>query len=745
MSGQYEDFLGQIKPQGLREQLEPLYDGTVGRYSDVRNSLRKFLERLLAHLSTLAGITNQSPHSTINKLADENEIDHQIVPYFRFWWSLASIGSHHQDFCPGISSQTHIDLCRRVAAVCILWYQETYPPLDLTDEMRETWLRDAFSVFGVPYKQVEVCQEDRLAEHLRRDDLLVLNGRAWVGKTCLGSYFVTTHCNKGYIPLIIHENSLMTYRIIPDHTGEKRCNNLRLATNAQAIHEKISSRLLHGDSFIVFLDDPFGHRRFSRRNPLTYLRLADWLDLASTPDCLGSLKVIITTPNQFLGEARESLRHSAQTNPIAKDNAQLLHDQHCFELQLQSYSKDQVLRIVQSAADFHKCNWANKKEWCDLLADVLITECLGFDALHVVCRDLKSASEGDRFLDTIIDVAASADVQEEIKRANDKEKITLSAAYVAEALAEFYRDFAFQTKISFDDICKAGGIVQPAESVSDWLLDNRISTRNFSACPGFRHPEVRAAVNTLAETTMASTLHKMVSNLCRLSDDFSGTALARWEAVHVGCRFAWILNETESKSIYDQMFTRSERGGGDARNVLWAIIGNWNHMRGCPLERYAIGFLKQVPHNYKKLIRPFIWEATENWTDIPREVRLQVLQLTAKGDSLEELETHFSDENTLTFLAAGVSHYNMIQESARSGCDVSGTFLDFMNTFIRQMAKNQRSNYYTSRPGDRLLKQPGSQFESKIVLQKLVDLGRRSGSLDERHPLTLQINDLLEG
>lgn len=739
----------EIIPHGLRDHLAPLFDEAVIDPKSTLNRHRDFLERLLSHLSILEGVQIREIPSRIEKLTSAGAIDHQIAPYFHFWWSVSCLGSHFQsDTSPVISWRKHLKLCCHAASTCILWYLWKYPPLSLTEQVRQDWLEDASTIFPVPFEKIEVCRKDDISERLNTANVLVFHGPAWVGKTSIGSYFVTDLCNQGYIPLVIHENSLVTFRILPGDADEKMAKNLRLATNAQLIHEIISPRLLHGDSFVILLDDPFGHRRYHRHNPLMFLRFFDWLELASDPHSLGSLKIIITTSTQFLIEGRRSLEENGKTNPLAKDNLSLLDDDHSMLLEFDSYNKAQLLRIVESTANFHECEWSTRNDWCDLIVETLRDEHPSFDALHVLCRDLKTASE-DRFLDSVSEIAASADVKEDIGRAADGVKVRLCAAYVGEALIEFYRDFAFQTKLSFDDICKAGGLdsavhsIEPTQSLSDWLLHDRVSTLNLSQFPVFTHPEVRAAVATLAETTMASTVHDIIIHLCGISETSIDMSLARWEAIHLICRLPGFITEKEAEYVNDQMFVKSLAHGGDPRNILWAIIGNWHHIRGSAIEKHASGFVKALPHSFKALIRPFIWEVTENWTHMGSEIRLQVLKLTGKGESLEELIPSFDDYHTLSFLAAGITNYAAIQESTRAGCDISEKYLDFMNVFVSQIAKATKRNSYTSRKGDGLFNAPGSHFNRKDVLEKLMDLGFRCGTLNDDHPLARQMKDLL--
>jgi hypothetical protein len=736
-------------PQGLFEQLTPFFADSAEDHKTILNKMRDFLERLLKHLSLLAGIQIREVASIIDKLRSSGIIDHQIAPYFHFWWNVSCLGSHFQaETSPPISWEKHLESCRHAFALCILWYLRKYPPLNLTKNERQVWLDDSAPLVTVPFDDIELCREDFLRNHLDTTNVLVLYGNPWIGKTSIANYFTTFLCNENYIPLVIHENSLVTFRILPQHKDDESPKNLKLARNAQIIHEIISTRLLHGESFIVFLDDPFGHRKFLQQNPLMYVPLSKWLELSSQPQTLGSLKVVITTPIAFLKEGRDALKNNGNTNPIAKDNLSLLNEKNCILLNVADYNEPQVRRIVKSAANYHECTWSNQEEYCELIAETLKNNHLCFDALHVLCRISKTSSE-DEFLGNVIEVAASANVLEEINRSYDYVKKRLCAAYVGEALIECYRDFTFQTHLSFDDICKAAKLVEvkdldhPIESIADWLHDDSVSTFNLSHFPVFLHPEVRTAVATIAETTMKNTVCSIISNLCGLSNDYSGRVLSQWEAVHLICRFAGTLSEDDSKIVNEQFFFRSTNMGGDPRNVLWAIIGNWNFIRGTSLEKYASGFSKNIPKSFKWLTRYFIWEVVSNWSHVSNNIRFQILLITGKGDSIESIKPMINEHNTISFLAAGITHYCVIQECASAGCECSEKYLDFINSFIVQIAKSKKETFFSSRAGDGLFDTPGSRYSGSDVLEKLKYLGLKYGSFDENHPLIRQINTLM--
>lgn len=729
-------------PHGLREQLKPIFSGDNNDSKAALAAAREMLERLLYHLSSLAGIHIREVFSLIEKLASEGTIDFEVKPYFHLWWSVSCLGSHFQPF----PSQTlewdqHLAMCRNAIGLCLRWYLHKYPPLSLTEEQRCLWLQDASAVFSVSYSDIQVCCENDISSRLKKDHVLLLTGRSWVGKTSLASRLVTDYVKNGYIPLVIHENSLATFRALPNIDGMDNPKNLRLASNSQVLHEIITTALLHGESFVLFLDDPFGHRHFKDFNPLMYLKIAEWLKLASESRFLGQLKVIITSPSLFLEEARLRLADNAKTNPIAHENLTLLEERRAFKIDIPSYTRPQIIKIVSSTAKFHNCSWSNIVERCEIVADALQENRASFDSLHVLCRNLKTASD-DEFLGRAIEIAASADITDAVHNSLPGAHVQLCAALVGESLIEFYREFCFQTKLRFDDICLAADALPPLElnaiashKLSDWLLADKVSTLNLSEFPVFSHPEVRHAVATLSESRLHPMLHSIVSSLCGLSDRYSGKMLSTWEAAHLLCRMAAVLTEAQCQHVNEKVFFRRIQSGGDPRNILWAILGNWNYIHGTSLEHYAFGFLKSIPHSFKRLNRPFIWEATENWTHLHPSVRLLVLLLTSQGDNLAELKPFFDEHTTLTFLAAGVAHYGTIQETARAGCETSEKYFDFMNIFIAQLLNPSKQTTYRSQNGDGLFESPGNRYSGRDVCQRLKELGFKRGSLAPSHPL----------
>jgi len=734
-------YINDKHAHGIRMHMEQLFDEGNTDYKSLLNAARQKLELVIHHLSIMANVDIKEVSAKIEKLSSLGVIDYDVKPYFHLWWNLTCLGSHFQASQEQfVAWDKHIEICRHAIGICTSWYLHKYPPLELTDSERNLWLSDASKMFAVLSNDIQVCCKDKLLKQLNEKDIIVLSGKPWVGKTSLGNWITTEFSSKGYIPLVVHENTLVTFRALSSG-GEP--NNLRISSKSQFLHEIITRSILHGDSFVIFLDDPFGHRKFQMQNPLLHLRLKDWIDIARLPHSLGKVKIIITTPFEFLISARKSLGENANISPISRDNLSILDIENVFSIDKSLYNDEQLKRIVIHSAKWHGCTWALNDCFTDLVLDVLKNDNLGFDSLHVICRELKSSNEED-FLEKLINIKKSADIETVLTSLDLSVKHQLCAAYLSEALIEFYREYGFQTSLDFSDLCQtyvsndeSFPIILSAET-SEWLISDSVSTLSLSNFPVFAHPEIRYAIINLIEKTMKPNLRLMILNLCGLSDKYSGKTLMEWESVHLLCRMAQFLENGDIKRDRNTIFIKA---GGDPRNSLWAIIGNWSYIRGTIIENEALSFLKTIPHSFKKLIRPFIWESVANWTYIGESIRMLILKQTSLK---EEFKPVFDDQSTLTFLAAGIVYYSSIQECAKSGCEMSEIYLDFMNSFISILFSNFKKSNYTSRNGDGLFSDPGCRFTGAEVLMKLHDLGLRSGSMDSNHPLIMQLRSVQE-
>ena len=446
-----------------------------------------------------------------------------------------------------------------------------------------------------------------------------------------------------------------------------------------------------------------------------------------------SFKIIITTPTKFLNEALSVFESDSSKAPDFHNNGSLFKGQNSLEIKIESYSKDQLHRIVVNVARGHDCGWHLDKNFTELLSDVLFEKKHSFDILHVFCRENRISNENS-FLASLELIEKSDGTFDEIKKTGDEEKVLLSAAFVSEALIEFCRDYSLkENSISFKDICLASlNIVDDSHFLANsfssrWLVSDKISTFNLSTLPVFSHPEIRYCVSVLVENQKKDLVRTILINLCGLSDSFDGKVIERWQATHVVCRNAKFFNSNDGEKIASKLFNLSQVKGGDPENVIWAIVGNWNAISGTDLEETALKFINQIP--YQRLAafsRPFIWAVAENWCFINKQIKFALLSLSGKGADLENLKPFFDTHHTLAFLAAGISNLRLIQETAKKGCESSEKYLNFINSFVQLISVDKKHQFIGSIKGDGLFNSPGKLYKSKDVLQKLQDLGKKT-------------------
>jgi hypothetical protein len=733
-------FSGRKLPVGIHSAIHRAFDDSLCDPKLSLNVLREYLEQLLFHMSGISGVTVREIGSKIEKLTSVGALDREVAPYLHLWWDLSSLGSHFQPESEiTLGWNRHLDLCRRAAGLVLLWYSKKYPPLALSEEERYGWIKNTGGASST--EAIQVCQPQLFEKFKETGSVLVLSGRAWVGKTSLATLLTKDLVDKGFIPIVGHENSLLTFRPIANKDDSQL--NLKFSNRANEIHQLVLTRLLHGDSFVIFLDDPFGHRRFIAENALTFLRLKTWIDSSKKSQFLGQLRIIITTPSEFLVRAKEYLLEQAESNPIARDGFSMLCEGLEVQIEPQLYSKAQLNSIVANAAKFHGCHWTNNQTYCALLADLILKESLSFDSVHVFCQQTKDENDDD-FLKNLGQLSHTPSLSHELSKLTRDQQIQLAATLVGECLNEFYQDYAFQSQITHLDLVRLGGsLTENAYEPSPWFIDNPERAIRTLKFPVFLHPEIRETVSIAAESFLRTDLQKIVLGLCGLSETI-GPSLARWEAVHVALRFASALPVEKMQLLYSDLMERKLAFGGDPRNVLWAIIENASYLRGTMTESIAIAFVKQIRNNYRTLSRPLIWEATANWMVLPAEIKLEVLKYVSNTPTAEKFHPVMNDENGFAFLAAGVCHYSLLQGCARAGDEIAETYINFLGELVGVIGKDKRELNYSSKRGDGLFDDPGSRFSAYAILERLLYKGLQSGGIVESHPFALQLQTFLK-
>ena len=287
--------------------------------------------------------------------------------------------------------------------------------------------------------------------------------------------------------------------------------------------------------------------------------------------------------------------------------------------------------------------------------------------------------------------------------------------------------------------------IQESSFKSRWLIPDRVSTFNLSALPVFAHPEIRFSVSVLVETSKKDLVRAILINICGLSDPFDGKKIERWQATHLVCRFAKFFDSNDVKKINSMFFLLASAKGGDPQNVIWAIIGNWNSISGTDLEEAALNFIKQIPYKrFAAFSRPFIWAVAENWCFINDQIKFAFLSLSSNGNELETFKPIFDKNHTLAFLAAGISNLKLIQETAKTGCEYSEKYLEIINSLIKLISGDSRYGFISSTKDDGLFNCPGQQYKSKEVLEKLRDLGSKTGNVCINDPFWILLKSCID-
>lgn len=726
-----------LVPQGLRSKLQPL----MNQEPDPKITLaraREFLEELLYHLKTIAHLEIRKTDGIIEKLKSLDIIDHDIAPYFHLWWNVSCLGSHFQpDYSGTIPWGKHLSLCRQCIEICVQWYLDRYPPLE--DEFKDP-LRAKTQVNSLSSVEADDLQSmgsgHEIRNQLDQKLFIALTGRPWAGKTSLAAKLLLDLVGDGYAPVLVHENTLLSK--LPGLTDLESTtyNSSRIASNAQSLNELISTRLLHGDSFVVFLDDPFGHRHPLRSNPFTSLPVADWIELGRMSKSLGSLKVIITSPLEFIVQGRESLNNMRAYNAIAEKNSRLLDAGNIVEIKPSMYADQQLYNIVHSAAVRYHCGWSSFPDKVTIISEEISVMNTGFDALHLFCRNVKTEDD-EEFLLNATRLSESKDIITSVHAAPSDEKTVLLAALVAEALSSLHIEFTFQTQMSFASILQAFPCMndRPEEALasitSEWITNIEPSPASSYLLPQLSHPEVRDTVYNFAVSEHREMVSQALENLTGLNPQYLGVHLARWESCHLICRMAEFARLPLYDDIYKMLNPSAQE---DSRNTLYAILYNWEHLCRSCIRPAALGFLKSIKSNYKWLIRSFAWEATHLWSELDSELKKIVLDAECQRSASGELRPQINDHSSLAFIAAGLAHLQTIRLASKAGCQESEEYLEMINTLLNQMVRG-KAKEFTSRRNDGIFSVPGARHEVTEICKRLRNIALKANSINESDPL----------
>ncbi len=725
----------------LAKRFEPLL--TIVDAKQQLGALREPLELLLHHLKVGHGVVEASTEGSISRLKELGAVPADIAPYLVLWWRLSCLGAHLAASQPTISWGRHLSSCRDAAGAALTWFGSAYPALGADRALRAAALDGINELLHLPLDRVEVPGVFALEERLERDGVVVLRGEPWTGKTSIAARLIACRIDQGSIPFVFHESSLVNGDTLPQELlGSRALEEGRRSLHviAPALRSFVAARMVQGESFVVWLDDPFGHRRFREDHPLNLLPLGDWLDLSSNPAALGRLEIIVSTPGDFLERARAEVREA----PLARANMALLSPESCVECTLQHHSGEALVRIVGNTAATMRCPWYQDLDTIGLIADY-ISEVHGtFLGLRTFCR-LARHDDEDALVERLSKLAPLTDLAAEFGVLPGPQKHYLCAVLVGQALVPLYREYAFQSQLSFSDFCAFAGLdVSEAmtDSLSEWIDDDRISTLGLTDIPVFKHPELQAVVESWAAGAGVEVLAALIERLCGWEDE-NRFCLARWEAIHLSCRFAGSLSSAARGKITNEVFFAGKLAGLDVPNIIWAVVCNWSNISGTALARSAQGFLRRIPSQLAGYSRPLIAEMLERWSLLDPDARSVIVGMNGAEDGGGMMRPRWNEHHGLTFLACAVLNYSHIAAATKLGCPQSELVLDFVQSFIEMLGKRRTHRVFRSRVGDLVFETPGVTYSGEQVLTHLVDLATRRGVMDGANPVVAQVKRML--
>jgi hypothetical protein len=727
----------------LAQDVVPLFEESTGLRNPVQtlHGFRRLLERLMAHLCSAAGTTFGDGGFTKSRerLVSADVVPRDLAPYLDFWWDISSIGSHIQAKMAA-DWRDHLETCRTVVAIVLEWYAKRYPPIDLSSDERAYELQQVNALARIPFSKVVYPSYKDFRELLADQDIIVFQGRAWSGKTSLASLLTSECIEAGYIPLLFKERSLMS---LHNHIPIREDGNRHLSLNEVAgpINKFVSTRLMYGNSFVAFFDDPFGHRRFRRVNPLARLRISRWRSLSREQRTLGKLKIIITTSADFLERAKDS-RPNREMDQIERENIALLTGPWVTKIRLSDYTKDEIQAIVTATAKSMACEWAAYEDPCWFVAEALVETDASFDALYSYCRHANRWSVEGVAEQAYEYLEAHRHFEARLEEASVQLRKYLCVCLVAEYVVELYREWLFPPNVKFDALCEAVDVgdllADPEEStsVAQWVEEDPGLKLGGSPVPVFRHPEIRSVVEDWARESGSEIVAQLIDHLCGWRA--LGAAVTTWEALPISCRFAKFLDVELCELINERIFTRGKFALGDPGDVINAIVDNWYHLSGSRLERAALGFLKRIKNEFKGHIRPLIWALANSWDELTEEPRDLFLDFNAERRP-DEIKPRSDPESIMTFLAAVFANYHAIRAAARAGSPASEQCLALVQHFVTVLLQNRDRGVFPSRRGDRLYDNPALSLTGRKLLSDLISFGLAYGALDEEDAMVAQI------
>ena len=722
----YIPSLNKVAPV-LRDWISPFLDSPSDPERALQD-LRKPIEAMLAHLSIAAGVKLNLPNEVrIQKLRECELVPLEIAPYLQLWWQLSCLGAHYQNDRRNIKWTLHHQQVSIAVKICLDWFGQAFPSLV---NQSHTWseLQNVVSSLpAIPLQDIVVPRRDALLEQLSTKQILILEGASWVGKTSIAASLVHNLSEQGFVPLVFHQNSFRSLRAIPDgllghstRLSERRTFKLLIPK----LHSYIATRLFEGESFVIWLDDPFGHRSYKGAGILDVFVIRRWLELNQRVGSLGRLNIILSTPTEYL----ETILNDDSLSPLAIENRQLFHNVNRLTWSLDDYDVEELNNVVKATALACDCSWANRPEIIELVSEYLSESMGTFLGLRSFCKTTRRLSD-EEILNRLVSIEFLSDLHAELLSSSDELKRFLCLVLINERRASIQSEYGRIDDVSFGALCDLINTAPMPQGAEVWVGEDTVI--QYSHCgPTFRHPDLLATVRDWVEDVGRPIFLNILDTII-----FSNApnVIPKLEAPHVICGFAQLVDDKITHKTHNFIFMENQQNL-DVRNMIWSVVNNWQNIFNSELERAALGFLRVVSNNYKQYIRILLSELLDNWQDLsskPRELTVGLIH--------EKWDEH----NGTTFLSGFIRNHKTVQVSAQLGCSNSQQIMDRGQRYLKILKDRRKQTVFQSRVADQLFEQPGVKFSGQAVLEELRNVLRNSGTSDDH--LARQLDDFIEG
>lgn len=734
-------------PTGIRSSLAHLFDNVNGDEARNRlNRLRRVLEQLVAHLCVGKGIVEEGFSRRVSKLASIDSIPRDVHAYMDAWWSVGSFGSHFQPQAhQTMDWGRHLAFCQLAASAVLDWFLATHPPIELTPILIEESCRCVGLMTDSAQDAIVWPVSPDLLNRFDDHDSIFLHGGPWLGKTTLGVGLALRAIRNGFVPIVFHERTVVTPMEL---YGISLRSPNNLSSLAGWLNEFVPAKLFTGTSFVVFLDDPFGHRRLITATPLNRLHINAWLELARNPECLGKIQIVITSPTSLTRSVQSSA--ASPKDPIGSRNLQLLEGNRAIELTIDCYSESQLAQVVRATAFRFGALWASRQDICNLVSNEMKEQHAHFAALRDFCVETRSLGDDALIEKTISHFRRRQNISGLVDCVRYENQGYLLLVIICEELLTAYREHAASPRHTYGQlseylkisIASNEVLTAPELDLMSWIGLEAVAGLGVSELPTFRHPEIAAGVRDWVRTKRPFAIGELLVKLAASDEEDEGF-LSRWELTHLTCQLAEFIDTNAAATLARILFSGTG-GRFDPPTIIEALILGWEKIAGNPIEPHALIAIKRLINEARPFTRPLIHAIVDNWREVSEEIRRIPAGLNSKQVGAAESRPEANSENVLTFIASVAANYNMIVDCARRDSGASQECLEYFEAFVTTLTKMHDKPVWPSRVGDGLFNDASLRPLGRRVLEELVAIGKKRGAWDEDSPIVSQIRDSLK-